>query len=96
VGNNTTSTYHPADGDLLITQFDFILSPTTGTARGAFVDLNGDGCRRAGAGFDAAPPGADGPKTLACGSPGGASCTVTSDPCQGSPSGAFLGEMQAP
>jgi hypothetical protein len=36
--------YNPADGDTLVTEFDFILSPTTGQATGAFVDKNADGC----------------------------------------------------
>jgi hypothetical protein len=120
------SNYNPGDGDLLITEFDFVLSPTTGVGTGSFVDDNGDGCKRAGAGFDNAAPGADGPKSLtgtpaagpccvvgqattvvsvgvgfsggaplfdlgfkstipntvaACGSPGGDTCVVTTDPC---------------
>jgi hypothetical protein len=130
------STYNPVDGDLSITQFDFILSPTTGSAIGAFVDMNADSCKRAGAGFDTAAPGPDGPKSLqgsaaagpcctvgqpttvvsvgtafsggaplydlgfksttpntvsACGAPAGGNCVLTTDPCLGSPSGAFLG-----
>lgn len=109
--------------------------PTTGNATGAFVDLNADTCKRAGAGFDTAAPGQDGPKTLtgtaasgpccsigqattvvsvgiafsggaplydlgfkstipntvsACGSPVGGNCTLTTNTCLGSPSGAFL------
>jgi hypothetical protein len=131
----TASNYNPADGDLPVTEFDFILSPTTGSATGAFTDLNADGCRLAGAGFDNAPPGNAGPKTLtgtpaagpcctvgqattvvsvgtafsgggplydlgfkstipntvaSCGVPVGGSCTITTDPCLGSPNGAFL------
>jgi hypothetical protein len=63
------STYDPSEGDLLITEFDFILSPTTDVATGAFVGKNVDGgamggCRRAGSGFDNIPPGLDGPKSL--------------------------------
>jgi hypothetical protein len=37
-------------GDLLITQFSFILSPTTSQARAQFMDLNADSCSFAGAG----------------------------------------------
>jgi hypothetical protein len=70
------STYNPADGDLVITEFDFILSPTTNDATGVFADKNGDGCFRAGSGFDNAAPGANGPKSLS-GSPAtGPCCTV--------------------
>jgi hypothetical protein len=121
-----SATFDPADGDLTITEFDFVLSPTTNAATGVFADKNGDGCFRAGSGFDNAAPGANGPKTLtgspaagpcctigqpttvvsvgeafsgaaplfdlgfkstipntvsACGAPGGATCTVTTDPC---------------
>jgi hypothetical protein len=36
--------YNPGEGDTLVTEFDFILSPTTGQATGAFVDKNADGC----------------------------------------------------
>jgi hypothetical protein len=36
--------YDPAEGDTLVTEFDFILSPTTEHATGAFVDKNADGC----------------------------------------------------
>jgi hypothetical protein len=131
----TGSNYNPADGDVLSTEFDFILSPTTGNATGAFTDLNGDACKRAGSGFDTAAPGADGPKTLngspaagpcctvgqastvvsvgigfagagplydlgfkstipntvaSCGAPAAGDCTITTDPCLGSPSGAFI------
>jgi hypothetical protein len=38
--------------DALISQFDFILSPTSATASAAFTDMNGDGCSRAGSGPD--------------------------------------------
>src|SRR5439155_971852 len=39
--------------------------PTTAGATGAFVDLNGDGCRRVGAGFTNLPtPPPDGPYTV--------------------------------
>ena len=56
-----------AEGDTLITEFDFILSPTTGQATGAFVDKNADGCAlpTGSAGFGAASAecaaGASGP-----------------------------------
>ena len=56
------STYNPADGDLVITEFDFILSPTTGTGTGQFQDKNGNICKRAGSGF--ANPTPDGPTSL--------------------------------
>jgi hypothetical protein len=36
--------------DTLVTQFDFILSPTTGSSSATFTDLNGDSCSRAGNG----------------------------------------------
>ena len=36
--------------DLPITDFNFILSPTTATTNSQFVDLNGDGCSKGGAG----------------------------------------------
>jgi len=113
-----------ANGELLITLFDFVLSPTTNVATGAFVDKNGDACARAGSGFN--NPGPNGPKSLtgspatgpccvpgqatkvvavgigfsgggplfdlgfqsiipntvaACGTPGTATCTVTTDSC---------------
>jgi hypothetical protein len=72
----TASSYNPADGDLPITEFDFVLSPTTDVASGAFVDKNGDGCKRAGAGFDTPAPGPDGPKTLTGSSASGPCCVV--------------------
>jgi hypothetical protein len=129
----TASTYNPSDGDLVISEFDFILSPTTGSATGAFTDLNADGCKRAGIGF--ATPTQDGPVTLtgsaaagpccsvgqastvvsvgvgfsgggplydlgfkstipntvaSCGAAVAGDCTITTDPCLGSPGGAFL------
>ncbi len=122
-----------ANSELLITENHMIISPTTDNATGAFVDLNSDGCKRAGAGFRS--PGNDGPKTSSgipapgpcctggqsttmawvgtsfgggaplydigfqsttpstvsgCGSSAGGSCVVTTDPCLGSPGGAFL------
>src|SRR5439155_20931958 len=61
------STYD--DGELLVSQIVLKAEPTSAGASGAFVDMNGDGCRRAGSGF-IAPTHAetDGPITL----PGGA------------------------
>lgn len=57
-----TSSYNPADGDLVITEADFRLDATTASATTAFVDKNGDLCKRAGSGF--ANPTPDGPRTL--------------------------------
>ncbi len=39
-------------GDTIITNFDFILSPTTGATSATFTDMNGDLCSRAGVGPD--------------------------------------------
>jgi hypothetical protein len=69
------SNYNPADGDLPITEFDFILRPTTGTATSQFVDKNANICKRAGSGFDNAAPGPDGPKSLT-GTPAAGPCCV--------------------
>jgi len=126
------------NGELKITEFEFILSPTTDVATGAFVDLNSDGCFRAGSGFNTPAP--NGPKTLtgtaaagpcctvgqatnvvslgvgfsggaplydlgfqstipntvaSCDVPvGGESCVLTTDPCLGSPSGAFVDALK--
>jgi hypothetical protein len=125
------------NGELLVTLFDFIISPTTDNATGAFVDLNADGCFRAGSGFNT--PGPNGPKTLigvkaagpccsvgqvtnvvsvgsgfsggaplfdlgfqstipntiaTCGTPAPGSCVLTTNPCLGSPSGAFLDTLE--
>jgi hypothetical protein len=65
------SNYNPADGDLVITEFDFILRPTTGNGTGQFVDKNGNLCKRAGSGF--ANPTPDGPTSL--------SGTAAAGPC---------------
>src|SRR5207247_1681491 len=43
------STYD--DGELLVSQIVLKAEPTSAGASGAFVDMNGDGCRRAGSGF---------------------------------------------
>ena len=44
----TGSTYD--DGELLVSQLILKAEPTTAGASGSFVDMNGDGCSRAGAG----------------------------------------------
>jgi hypothetical protein len=73
--------YNPVDGDTLVTEFDFILSPTTGVASGAWVDMNLNGCALPGgsAGFGAPSPqcaaGAAGPCS-ATGSPAAGPCCV--------------------
>ena len=133
--------YNPGEGDVLITEFDFILSPTTGVATGAWVDMNANGCALPGgsSGFGApsaqCAAGAAGPCTAtgaeaagpcctvgqstttatvgeafsnsfplydlgfinvipstitACGVPGSDTCVLTTDPCLGSASGAFV------
>src|SRR5207253_9044383 len=57
------STYD--DGELLVSQLVLKAQPTSAGASGAFVDMNGDNCRRAGAGFiAAADPNTDGPITV--------------------------------
>ncbi len=65
------------NGELLITDFTFVLSPTTNVATGQFVDKNSDGCFRAGSGFNT--PGPDGPKSL-IGSPAAGPCCVVGQP----------------
>ena len=70
------SSYNPADGDLVITEFDFILSPTTDTAAASFADKNGDGCARAGAGFANPTPNS---ATLA-GTPAAGPCCQVGQP----------------
>jgi hypothetical protein len=74
--------YNPVDGDTLVTEFDFILAPTTGVATGAFVDMaptNGCALPGGSAGFGAPSPqcaaGAAGPCT-ASGSPAPGPCCV--------------------
>jgi hypothetical protein len=71
------STYNPGDGDLVITEFDFILSPTTGTGTAQFADKNGNVCKRAGSGF--ANPTPNGPTSLT-GSPATGPCCVPGQP----------------
>jgi hypothetical protein len=46
------SNYNPADGDLVITEFDFILSPTTDVGTGVFQDKGSmNVCTRGGSGY---------------------------------------------
>ena len=71
------SDYNPGDGDIRITEFDFILRPSTGTGTGRFADKNGNGCRRAGSGFPNPLP--DGPYSLT-GSPAAGPCCVVGQP----------------
>src|SRR5262249_5714341 len=49
-------------GESLISQLLLKAEPTTAGATGQFVDMNGDGCKRAGSGFAAGSP--DGPITV--------------------------------
>jgi len=57
------STYD--DGELLVSQLILKAEPTTAGASGSFVDLSGDGCKRAGSGFIAPTNSAtDGPITV--------------------------------
>lgn len=44
VGCTPGQTFDPSAGDQIITQFTFILSPTTGKSDAMFVDKDGDGC----------------------------------------------------
>ena len=67
------SNYNPADGDLVITEFDFVLRPATGTGTGRFVDKNANLCKRAGSGFSNPTP--DGPQSLT-GTPAAGPCCV--------------------
>jgi len=63
------STYD--DGELLVSQLVLKAEPTSAGASGAFVDMNGDGCRRAGSGFIAPTnPDTDGPITVPGGTAG--------------------------
>jgi hypothetical protein len=52
----------PANGEFLIYEANAVLTLTTNTATAAFVDQNGDGCARSGAGFGGPTP--DGPSTV--------------------------------
>ena len=71
------SNYNPADGDLIIYEWDTILRVTTDVATGHFADQNGNVCRRAGAGF--ANPTPDGPTSLT-GTPPPGPCCVQGQP----------------
>ena len=74
--------YNPGEGDVLITEFDFILSPTTGTATGQFVEKNGNSCALPGgsSGFGApsaqCAAGATGPCSSTGVQPNGPCCVV--------------------
>jgi hypothetical protein len=74
--------YNPAEGDNIVTEFDFILSPTTGVATGQFTDLNADGCDlpAGSAGFGApstqCAAGAKGPCALTGSEAAGPCCSV--------------------
>src|SRR5207237_3387772 len=46
---DSDGTYNPGT-DALVSQFAFILSPTTGSSTATLTDLNGDGCAFAGSG----------------------------------------------
>ncbi|HJQ84248.1 MAG TPA: hypothetical protein VKA21_09245 [Candidatus Binatia bacterium] len=74
--------YDPGS-DTLITEFDFILSPTTGATSATFTDLNGDGCAKAG----------NGPNTKSgSGSPAaGPCCTVGQSTTVAATATAFTG-----
>jgi hypothetical protein len=53
------------DGELLVSQLVLQAQPTTAGASGSFADMNGDGCKRAGAGFISSTNAAtDGPITV--------------------------------
>src|SRR5207247_4433183 len=65
-------------GESLVSQLVLAAEPTTAGATGAFVELNGDTCKRVGAGFTNLPGTQDGPHTV--GSP-----TVIPMPSGGGP-----------
>src|SRR5207244_1792176 len=80
------STYD--DGELLVSQLVLKAQPTSAGATGSFIDLNGDGCRRAGAGFiSATDPNTDGPITVP-GAPAGPARPQSYDGSVGSVSAA--------
>src|SRR2546427_2645701 len=87
------STYD--DGELLVSQLVLKAEPTSAGASGAFVDMNGDGCRRAGSGFIAPTNGdTDGPITVprgAAGPPRPQSYDGTVGPVTGAVSEVFSG-----
>jgi hypothetical protein len=60
---------YDAGSDVLVSTFNFILSPTTDTATGAFVDKNADGCSREG-------QGPQGPRTITGTPSAGPCCSV--------------------
>jgi len=80
------STYD--DGELLVSQLILKAEPTTAGATGSFGDLNGDGCKRAGAGFISATNSqTDGP-IFVPGAPTGPARPQSYDGTQGSVSAA--------
>jgi hypothetical protein len=89
----TGSNYNPADGDLMITAFDFILSPTTDIAKAQFVDKNGNLCKRAG-GSGFGPPTCNNSDCTGnltpcpcCTGAGTGGCAVVTDPDVNGPNG---------
>jgi hypothetical protein len=71
------------DGELLVSQLVLKAEPTTAGASGAFTDLNGDSCKRAGNGFiTASNPSTDGPITVP-GAPAGPARPQSYDGVQG-------------
>ena len=77
------STYD--DGELLISQLILKADTTTSGATGSFTDLNGDGCKRAGAGFIAnSNAQTDGPITVPGIESGGPARPQPYDDCSGS------------
>ena len=77
------------DGEVLVSQLIIKAEPTSAGASGSFVDLSGEGCKRAGNGFiSAANPGTDGPVVL----PGGAAGPLRPQSYDGSV-GAVMGAV---
>src|SRR5207249_3807172 len=77
------STYD--DGELLVSQLILKAEPTTAGASGSFTDQNGDGCKRAGAGFIAASNlQTDGPIAVPGAQAGGPARPQSYDGTQGS------------
>jgi len=77
------STYD--DGELLISQLILKADTTTSGATGSFTDQNGDGCKRAGAGFiSSSNSETDGPITVPGAEGGGPARPQPYDDCSGS------------
>ena len=76
---------YDAGTDTLITDFDFVLSPTTGTTGADFADMNKDGCHFAGPGpdhtkhcaHDVTVPCASNPQCNHCGVSPATSCSAS-------------------